>query len=140
MKTNFIIILLFFFGIISCSKPYEVAKKENLGGYWEIQSVEMPDGTMKHFSFNAIVEFIEVTGDSGVRTKVSPQLDGTFITNETSEKFIVKIENDSLRLLYETPYDSWKETVIKATDSSLQVKNKENKLYSYRKFEKFNFE
>ena len=124
---------------ISCRKHDPTGQKEKLGGYWEIQSVEMPNGSKKDFSFNQVVDFIEVSDDTGNRTKVSPRLDGRFINNGLTEKFVLKIEEDSLRLYYKTPFAQWKETVITATDSILKIINRERKIYSYKKFEKFNF-
>ena len=131
-------ILLVF--VFSCAKPDPEAQKQNLGGYWEIKAVEMPSGNKKNFDLNTIIDHIEMKGDSGIRTKVSPKLDGTFTTNGDSENFTLKIENDSLRMYYKTPFDEWKETVIEAKDSTLIVKNRDNKIYTYAKFQKFNFE
>jgi|SRR5690554_1800962 len=125
--------------IISCAKPDPEIQKQNLSGYWEIKTVEMPSGNEKNFNMNTIVDHIEVKGNSGVRTKVSPKLDGSFTTNGDSEKFTLKIEDDSLRMYYKTPFDQWKETVIKAKDSVLTVKNSDNKTYTYTKFKKFDF-
>lgn len=129
-------ILLFMF---SCAKPDPNAQKQNLEGYWEIKAVEMPSGNKKNFDLNTIVDYIEVKGDGGMRTKVSPNLDGTFINNGVSENFTLKIEDDSLRMYYKTPFDEWKETVIKAKDSTLVVKNRDNKVYEYKKFRKLEF-
>ncbi|CAM3507299.1 lipocalin family protein [Aequorivita lipolytica] len=132
--------LLFALFIISCKKPNPEEQKQNLSGYWEIKTVEMADGEKKKFSVNTIVDYLEVKGDSGSRTKVSPKFDGTFTTNGVSEDFILKIEEDSLRMYYKSPFDEWKETVIEAKDSSLTVKNRDNKIYTYSKFKKFDFE
>ncbi len=121
----------------SCSKPNPEVQKQNLEGYWEIKAVEMPDGTKKQFGVNTIVDHIEVKADSGVRTKVSPKLDGSFTTNGVSENFILKIEDDSLRMHYKTPYDEWTETILESKDSTLIVKNRQDLVYTYRKFKKF---
>lgn len=131
--------LLILFFVISCAKPNPQEQKKNLNGYWEIQDVKMASGKKKDFGVNTIVDYIEVKGDSGFRTKVSPKLDGSFNTNGTSEKFTLKIEDDSLRMLYKTPFDEWKETVIEAKDSTLVVINRDNKIYTYSQFEKFDF-
>ena len=125
---------------ISCEKPNPEAQKQNLSGYWEIKSVKMPDGEKKEFDINTVVDYIELNGDSGTRTKVSPKFDGTFTTNGVSENFTLKIEEDSLRMYYKTQFDAWKETVIEAKDSTLTVKNRDNKIYNYSKFKKFDFE
>lgn len=136
MKFKIILLLLIVF-FLSCEKPDPETQKQNLSGYWEIKSVKMPDGEKKEFDINTVVDFIELNGDSGTRIKVSPKFDGTFITNGVAENFTLKIEEDSLRLYYKTPFDEWKETVIEAKDSTLSVKNRDNKIYTYSKFKKF---
>ncbi|WP_310993936.1 lipocalin family protein [Aequorivita marina] len=138
MKYKIIILLLSIF-FVSCEKPDPKAQKENLNGYWEIKTVTMPNGDKKNFDVNTLIDYIEVKGDSGTRTKVAPKFDGTFRTNGTSENFTLKIEDDSLRVYYKTPLDQWKETVIKAKDSTLVVKNRDDKIYTYTKFKKFDF-
>ncbi len=100
----------------------------------------MPDGEKKEFNINTVVDFIEIKGDSGMRTKVSPKFDGSFTTNGVTENFTLKIEEDSLRMYYKTPFDEWKETVIEAKDSTLTVINRDYKIYTYSKFKKFEFE
>jgi len=123
----------------SCGKQDPSVQKDKLGGYWEIKSVSSPDGNKIDFSINAVVDFIEVSEEKGMRTKVAPQFDGSFINNGTVEKFNLIIEEDSLRLYYTTPFDSWKETVLLATDSVLKIINRDSKVYTYKKFRKFNF-
>ncbi len=119
--------------VFSCGQdPRE--QKTKLGGYWVIEKVEMPDGTEKLFQLSTTIDFIEVTGDSGVRKKVQPKVDGGYLVNDSSERFDLKIENDSLHMYYKTPYDSWKETVLRARDSVLVVLNQDGKVYSYSKF------
>lgn len=133
-------ILIFALLIISCEKPNPEVQKQNLSGYWEIKAVEMPNGKTKEFDINIIVDHIEIKDNNGTRTKVSPKIDGTFTTNGFSEDFTLKIEEDSLRMFYKTPFDEWKETVIEAKDNSLIVKNRDNKTFSYTKFEKLDLE
>ena len=133
-----IISILFLSFLFSCGK-HEPIQKEKIQGYWEIKAVEMPNGKKREFKINPIVDHIEIKGDSGIRTKVSPNLDGTFTTNGDSENFVLKMENDSLRMRYKTPFDEWQETVLETGDSILTVKNRDNKIYTYSKFEKYDF-
>ena len=135
-----IYIIFFSFIFLGCEKPNPEAQKQNLSGYWEIKTVKMPDGEKREFNINTVIDHIEVKGDSGVRTKVSPRFDGTFRTNGVSENFTLKIEEDSPRMYYKTPFDEWKETVVLAKDSTLTVINRDNKIYTYSKFKKFEFE
>lgn len=118
----------------SCEKPEPDKQKQYLEGYWEIKEVEMPNRSKKDFDINLVVDFIELNGDNGQRIKVVPQLDGSFTTNEVAENFKLKIENDSLRMYYKTLFDEWMETVVKAEDSLLIIKNRDNKTYTYHKY------
>ena len=138
MKYN-ILLLAIFFVFNSCGKKDATIQKDKLGGYWGIESVQLPNGSIKDFSINAVVDFVEISGEKGVRTKVAPQFDGSFVNNGTAEKFQLIVENDSLNLYYTTPFDSWKETVLVATDSVLKILNRDSKIYTYKKFRKFNF-
>lgn len=131
-----IIFLAIAFVTLSCgnNKQQSVIDKENLSGYWEINSVVLPDGTEKHFDTNLIVDYLEVVGDFGSRMKVSPQLDGSFQTNGVIEDFEIKFENDSLNMYYKTPYAKWKETVLEADGEVLKVINHEKNIYSYTRY------
>src|SRR5690606_14478534 len=121
-KITYLLLVLIF---ISCEKPNPEVQKQKLSGYWEIKSVNMQNGEKKEFNINMVVDYIELNGDTGTRTKVSPKFDGTFTTNGVAENFSLKIEDDSLRLYYKTQFDEWKETLIEAKDSTLTVKNRD---------------
>lgn len=120
--------------LIACAQPNPEAQKQYLEGYWEIKEVQF-NNKKKDFDINLMVDHIAVEGDVGKRAKVVPQLDGSYSTNEVSESFTLKIENDSLRMYYTTPFDQWQETVIKADDSTLVIKNRDDKLYTYKKYD-----
>ena len=126
----FLFISLFF---IYCKKESPEEQIQFLTGYWEIEKVKLPDGTSKEFTPNLTLDYIQVDGEQGFRKKVTPLLDGSFLTNDSFEKFYLKTENDSLRLYYETPFDKWTETVLKAKDSILVIQNSDKKVYWYKR-------
>lgn len=128
------------FVCVSCTNKDPKDQIQFIDGYWEIKSVEMPDGSMREFTVNTSVDFIEVNGDSGVRKKLMPRLDGSFKEFPTREKFTLVTRNDSLLMYYQTPFANWMETVIEATDSILIVENKDRKAYVYKRFRKLEFE
>lgn len=136
---KYITILITIVCISSCTRQDPKEQIQYLDGYWSIVKAVLEDGTEKDFSISTTIDFIEVEGASGVRKKVQPKLDGTFLTSDDAETFELKIENDSLRLYYTTPFDSWKETILIAKDSSLVVLNRDGKTYFYKKFTKFDF-
>ena len=123
--------------VASCAKQNPAEQIDQLAGYWEITQVEFPDGNIKEFGISRTIDYITLDENSGVRLKVDPRIDGTFITTGKAETFELKIENDQLLMYYKTPYDSWVETVISAKDSLLVVKNADDKIYTYKTFTKF---
>lgn len=124
--------------LISCNTQNPNELKKNLSGYWEIKEVKFPNGEKKEYEMNLIIDHIELEGEKGKRTKVSPELDGNFTTNGVSEDFVLKIENDSLYMVYTTPFDEWKETVLDAQDDVLVIKNRDQKTYTYKKYSSIN--
>ncbi|MGB0950193.1 MAG: lipocalin family protein [Marinirhabdus sp.] len=120
--------------VIGCAKTDPREQQRKLAGYWEIKTVQLPDRAQKEYNISTTIDYIEVTENRGTRKKVRPNIEGTFHGTPLVENFDIKIEADSLILYYETPFYSWKETVIKAEDSLLVIKNKDGKIYRYKKF------
>ena len=83
------------------------------------------------------IDYITINDEGGVRLKVDPKLDGSFNTSGAAEEFRLKIEDNKLRMYYQTPYDSWVETVVSTKDSLLIVKNQDDKIYTYKAFKPF---
>lgn len=133
MKRTSILILTAFLLFSCTNKQNPEDQKKHLSGYWEIKEATTPHGN-KSYDLNFVVDYIEIDGSNGTRTKVSPQMDGSYVTNGMTENFTLKIENDTLFMLYTTDFDQWKEAVIEAKDSILVVKNEDNKIYTYKKY------
>lgn len=123
-----------------CQQQSPEDMKTHLSGYWEINNVQSKHIQDMDFTFNNTIDYIEVEGDTGVRTKLQPNFDGSYTGSKTAESFLLKIENDSLNMYYSTPFDNWKETVIRASKEELIVRNEEGIQYEYKKFEPFNLE
>ncbi len=128
----FIILIVCF----SCSKPDPMSYLKYLNGYWEIERVVLADGSEKKYTFNQSIDFFEIKDSIGIRKKVQPKLDGSFITTNDSELFTFKIENDSLRTYYQTSLSNWKETIIIAKENQIVIKNEAGNVYFYRPYEK----
>jgi hypothetical protein len=134
MNSKYLLITLTLLLLNSCSKNPETFI-EHLEGYWEIEEVALPDGTKKNYTYNDTVDYFEVSDSlTGFRIKLKPQINGSYETSKDSEQFIIKIENDSLNLYYKTPFDTWKETVLLATENQLKVINKNKAVFLYKKF------
>lgn len=118
---------------VSCKqeiKPTDIAK---LNGYWEIEKVVFDKGEDKEYGMNENFDFFTVKGNTGTRTKVMAQLDGTFLTTNTFEKFSVRNTDKGVFLDYNTDYAKWTEELISISDTEFVVKNDQNKEYHYKK-------
>ena len=67
-----------------------------------------------------------------------PQLDGTFVVDDTYENASVRFKDDKVFVDYSTPYAKWSEELIAISDEELVFKNAEKKEYHYKKAEPVN--
>jgi len=125
--------------LYSCDSKDPEAMTKNLEGYWQIKTVTLPDGAVKEYTLSTVIDYIEVEGDEGFRKKVQPKLDGSFVVTNSEEHFKIKTEGQELELQYTTPFDTWTETIIDAQPDKLTVKNRDDKVYTYARFTKFDF-
>ncbi len=121
---------------VSCTTPSPENYIQYIDGYWEIERVVLSDGTEKKYNFNQSIDFFEIKDSIGIRKKVQPRLDGSFITTNDSELFTLKIEDDSLRMYYKTSLSSWKETIISAKENQITIKNEAGNVYFYKPYQK----
>ena len=122
--------------IFSCSsKPDPAESIKFMNGFWEINEAILPDGTVTAYGSNITVDFIEVDGQEAIRKKVVPVPGGGFTATTSEESFIIAVEEDSLRLYHSTPFDSWKETVIKLDANEFRVRGKNNRIFIYTRYE-----
>ena len=105
------VILFFFFVLSSCHQKITQQDVAKINGYWEIEKVNLPDGTEKKYTINETYDYFEIKGNTGFRKKVNPQLNGRFLVTNQSEKVTVLFEKDQTFLVYVTPFNKWKEEI-----------------------------
>ncbi len=128
-----IVILVFLITAVSCKKNVE--NISYLEGYWEIAKVESPSGTTKQYSINTVVDYFMLENDSvGFRKKVQPQLNGRYIATNDAQRFTIKKLKNTIELTYNNNLNTWTETITKLTPTELVVKNQNNNVYHYKKF------
>jgi len=124
-------VLVWFF-LLGCENNQPEKMIAHLSGYWQIEKVSLSTGTTKDYNFSETIDYIEVQDSmTGFRKKMKPRLDGTYKTSRSLERFRLKIKNDSLHIYYTTPFDNWKETVLKANEDQLLIINAQKDIYSY---------
>ncbi|WDF62481.1 lipocalin family protein [Flavobacterium sp. KACC 22763] len=132
MKNAFIVLFcsLLFVGCKQEIKPADIAK---LNGYWEIEKVVFEKGEEKEYKMNETFDFFQIKNNKGVRTKVMPQFDGTFLTTDTFENVSVRFAGEQVFLDYKTKYAKWSEKIISLSADKLVVKNPQKIEYHYKK-------
>lgn len=118
---------------VSCKQEIKPADIAKLNGYWEIEKVVFDKGEDKDYGMNESFDFFEIKNNKGIRKKVMPQFDGTFLTSDSFENVSVRFKDDMVFLDYKTDYAKWSEELISISDKELVVKNQENKEYHYKK-------
>jgi hypothetical protein len=123
--------------LFSCQTAVKKEDLTKLNGYWEIKQVELSNGETKEYKVNETIDFLEVKDNAGFRQKVMPQFDGTFKTNGIKESLKVIQLDEAFFLECKTAYGKWNEEIIAVEDSTLILKNKQNIIYTYKKFKPF---
>ena len=131
---NLVRILFVSFLFVSCQQKIAPSDISKINGYWEIEKVVFDQGKDKDYTINESYDYFQIAkNNTGIRKKVMPQLDGTFIVNDTYESFKIRLENDKVFFDYVTPYAKWSEELSAISKDKLVFKNSEEKEYHYKK-------
>lgn len=136
MKKLFV---LFFLGSIglSCKQTITETDLQYLNGYWEIEKVTLPDGDTKEYKVNETIDYFQIAQKKGFRSKVMPQIDGSYLTNDIKESVQVSLKDGSATLHYKTTYAKWNEEIITLSKDHFVVKNAQDLEYHYKRPVKF---
>ncbi|SFC99785.1 lipocalin family protein [Flavobacterium phragmitis] len=132
MKNTFMTLVLSLL-FVSCKQDVKPEDIANLNGYWEIEKVVFDKGEEKDYKMNETFDFFQIKDNKGIRTKVMPQFDGTFLTTDTFENVSVRFAGEHVYLDYKTDYTKWSEEIISLSDKELVVKNPQKIEYHYKK-------
>jgi len=135
MKKIFLLFILF--ALVSCQSKVEKKDLVFLNGYWEIKKAELPDGSKKDYKVNETIDYISIKDFKGFRQKVMPQFNGKYLTNGNKEFVTLSEEDKHWYLSYTTAYGKWREEIIQLKDSTLVLKNKDQLIYTYKKYKPF---
>jgi len=123
--------------VLSCSSKKEQSPEidiNQINGYWEIVQAQNPYGKNVLYSINSSIDYFEMKDSIGFRKKMKPNVNGSFKTSLDLEKFKVYVENDTIKLAYNTLYSKWNESVLRLNDSLMLIKNDNDFLYTYKRF------
>lgn len=134
------LILFLAFSLVGCQQNIKLDQLNVLSGYWEIEKVILVNGETKAFNVNTTIDYFEVNlaQKEGIRKKVAPQLDGTFVTFPQNESFKIIETNNQMLLAYKTPYDEWQEEILSISNKQIVLKNNEGNTYYYKPYQPLN--
>ena len=131
---NLVIIVLFSFLLVGCKQQIQSTDIPNINGYWEIEKVVFDEGEDKEYATNQNYDYFQIDkNNQGIRKKVAPQLDGTFLVDDSFEKVSIRFQEDKAYLDYATPYMKYTEEIIALSAEELVVLNAQKKEYHYKK-------
>lgn len=133
MKAGSIILCILF--VTGCEQPVTEADLKHLNGYWEIEEVSGPDGSVKTYGLNTSIDYLELNGMQGFRKKVQPQADGTFLTSDDATYFQITKKGAQYFMIYGQEEAPWEEQLLSLDDSTFSVVNSENITYHYKRYE-----
>ncbi len=118
---------------VACTTKVTPTDIPKINGYWEIEKVNFSDGTQKDYTMNETFDYFEVKNNKGLRKKVKPQLDGTFLVNNDFEKIVIKQLGGTFFIYYTTSFSKWKEELRLLSDKELVLINEAKNEYHYKK-------
>ncbi|AXT60462.1 hypothetical protein D1816_08895 [Aquimarina sp. AD10] len=136
IRLSYVMILIILLHIFGCSKPNPDTFADKMNGYWEIEKVTLSDGTKKEYNFNQSIDFFEIKDSIGIRKKVQPKLDGSFIISKDVETFTLKIEGEQLKIYYKTTLTNWVEIIELVEENNMVIKNEAGNVYFYKRYQK----
>ncbi len=133
MRKIFLTVLPALFLMISCNKTISESDLKDLNGYWEIEKAEMPDGEIKEYKINTIVDYFEIENNKGFRQKAMPQVNGEYLTNEVQESVELVEVDGKIMMKYHTDFADWQEQLITISKDELVVQNEHDIKYYYKR-------
>ncbi len=125
-----LIVLLLFLG---CETPIKPSQINLLNGYWQIEYIQQEKETFRPKGAVELIDFYTLKDQKGLRKKVAPQLDQSFLTTDDQNFFEIVFENEICILKFETPWDQWQEKIVLLSENKLVLES-QNKRYHYKRF------
>jgi hypothetical protein len=125
-------ILLLSFVVLSACQNNSKLELNQLNGYWEIDFVKQENETFQNKQSNPLYDFYSMKDGKGIYKKVAPQLDGSFLTSESSIPFEIIEDNGTFKIQFNSPWNVWEKT-IKQLDSQKLVLFHQDRSFFYKR-------
>ena len=133
MKNVFYLVLLTT-TLISCTSKPNKEDISKLNGYWEIEKVDFPDGNKKEYKVNEFIDLISIKNNKGIRQKVAPQLDGSYLKGTLQDDIKIVDSANCYYLKTNSKFTKWEEKILSVSDENFVIENEAKIVYHYKKF------
>ena len=131
---NRIGLLFVLFLFISCKQKIQKEDIAKINGYWEIEKVVFEDGQEKEYPINESYDYVKIEkNNTDFRKKVMPQLNGSFLVNDTQENLKLRVQEEKVFLDYTTDYAKWTEELTQISAETMIFTDEEGNEYHYKK-------
>ena len=127
-------LFLFLLLLNACSNDNSQEKIKNLSGYWNIDTVLKPDGTEKEFPFTNHLDFFDVVGNRGTKSRVSPTYDGTFISYGDPITFEWVDKENQVLLNFRSGDKAYTQILKTATLDEMELVHEDGTIYRYKAY------
>lgn len=106
----------------------------NLNGYWTIDKVELSDGSERELMFSNHMDHFALSETQGVKNRVSPTYDGSFINYGSPVVFKWQERDNALFLLFNDGTAKFEQQILNCTDEQLTLLHENGTRYFYKRY------
>lgn len=121
------------FGVLACGRAPGEEDLEYLRGYWEIERVVFPQGEVKAYSGNTVVDYYQLNGREGYLKKLQPDADGRYLATDDALSLEVVVREDGLILRFEGKAQPWEEEILELSPERLVTRHGNGLRYEYKR-------
>ena len=129
-KSAFILLLL---AITSCTTSTSETL-QSINGYWNIDTVELEDGSDREFPFSNHMDHFAINETSGVKNRVSPTYDGKFINYGSPVPFKWADRDGKLFLMFNDGESKYEQEVVEANAETMTLLHENGTTYIYKRY------
>jgi hypothetical protein len=119
--------------VSSCATPVD-DMAQAINGYWNIDKVELSDGSDREFPFSNHMDHFSISKTRGVKNRVSPTYDGKFINYNSPVPFKWEKRDGKLFLLFNDGTEKYEQQVVDANEETMELLHENGTRYLYKRY------
>ena len=96
--------------------------------------MEFPDGNKKEYKVNEFIDLISIKNNKGIRQKVAPQLDGSYLKGTLQDDIKIVDSANCYYLKTNSKFTKWEEKILSVSDENFVIEKKKKIVYHFKKF------